>query len=120
MIEIARSTFQIIIYTDYSITINIVKQIKLIFNNINKFNLRLMRASIYLSQFNINVRHKSNKQHIIFNVLFKLSSDANAKKRTNDFQNDEDTFDVIYHVILMKMFHEFKSKLKQAYSKNKR
>ena len=86
MIEAARSTPQIIIYTDHSAVINIIKQIKLIFNNIDKLNLRLIRASIYLSQFSLDIRHKSNKQHIVFDVLSKLSLNVDAIKRTNDFK----------------------------------
>ena len=49
MIEIVNVTSQIIIYTNYSIIINIVKQTKLLFNNINKLNFWLIKTFIYLS-----------------------------------------------------------------------
>ena len=53
---------------------------------IDKLNLYLMRAFDYLQYFNLNIRHKFEKQHIIFNVLFKLLSDNNSQKL---FANDE-------------------------------
>ena len=120
MIEAARSTPQIIIYTDHSATINIVKQIKFTFNNIDKLNLRLVRASTYLLQFSLDVRHKSSKQHIIFDVLSRLSSNVDAIKRANDLEGDENTLNATYHVILIKMSDDFKSRLKQIYAVNKR
>ena len=48
MIEIVKLISQIIIYTNYSIIINIIKQIKLAFNSINKLNLRLIKIFMYL------------------------------------------------------------------------
>ena len=48
MIEAIKSISQIIIYTNYSTIINIIKQIKLAFNNINKLNLRLIKVFTYL------------------------------------------------------------------------
>ena len=51
MIEIIVVTLQIIINIDHSITTSIVKQTKMIFNNTNKLNLRLIRVLIYLSQY---------------------------------------------------------------------
>ena len=53
---------------------------------IDKLNLYLMRAFDYLQYFNLNIRHKFEKQHIIFNVLFKLLLDNNSQKL---FANDE-------------------------------
>ena len=48
MIEAVRSTSQIIIYINYSTIINIMKQIKLAFNNINKLNFYLIKVFTYL------------------------------------------------------------------------
>lgn len=59
----------IIIYIDHAINIFIIKQITLNFINIDKFNLRLIRAFIYFFQFRLNIRHKSNKNYVIFNAL---------------------------------------------------
>ena len=48
-------------YTNYLTIINIVKQINLTLFLINKLNLRLIKASQYLSQFKFNIRYKFNK-----------------------------------------------------------
>ena len=72
IIEAVRSISQIIIYINHSTIINIVKQIKFTFNNIDKLNLRLIKVFTYLFQFAFDVRHKSNKQHIVLNILLRL------------------------------------------------
>ena len=67
-------TFKTIVYIDHVVNFSIVRQITLNFNNIDKFNFRLIRAFIYFSQFQLNVRYRSKKQHIIFDALFRLST----------------------------------------------
>ena len=98
MIEAIRSTLQIIIYTNHSTIINIMKQIKLAFNNIDKLNLCLIKIFTYLFQFAFDVRHKSNKQHIVLNVLSRLSSNIKSMKRVIDlnFDVDERMLNIIY------------------------
>lgn len=71
---------QIKIFTNHSVITSIVKQTKLSFSNIDKLNLRLMRASTYLSQFNMNVQHKSKKLHVIFDALLRLFNYASLSK----------------------------------------
>ena len=64
--------FFIVIYIDHEAILNIAKQIILIINFIDKFNLRLVKIFDYLQRFNLEIRHKSNKQHIVSNVFSKL------------------------------------------------
>ena len=141
MIKTSNSTSQVMIYIDYFVIINIVKQIKLSFFNIDKLNLKLIRTFIYLFQFRLNVRHKFEKQHIISNALFKLSSIVNFITRFFDFSknilnmtyhvrtvNSTKRFsniskvilNMIHHVTLIKMSQNFKLKFKNAYKQNKR
>ena len=47
----------IMIFTNHSINSFIIKQIILFNNNTNKLNFKLVRALIYLSQFNLNVKY---------------------------------------------------------------
>ena len=129
------------IYIDYFVIINIIKQIKLSFFNIDKFNLKLIRAFIYLFQFRFNVRHKFEKQYIISNVLFKLSSIVNFITRFFNFSKNilNMTYHVkivnftkrfsnistiilsmIHHVTLIEMSQNFKFKFKNVYKQNKR
>ena len=63
----------IVIYIDYFIIVSTFRQINLIILNINRFNLRLMRASQYLSMFNLFMHYKTNKTNVVFNALSRLS-----------------------------------------------
>ena len=63
----------VIVYTNYFVIVFIIQQIKLLFLSIDKLNLCLIRVSIYLLQFSLKVKHKSNSQHIISNTLSRLS-----------------------------------------------
>ena len=88
----------IVMFTNHAINISIVKQITMNSSNTNKLNLRLVRVSIYLSQFRLEVKYKSKKNHIVFDVLFRLTS-KNEKIERNfenilDFDNyHEDIID---------------------------
>ena len=99
-----------------------MKQIKLLFNSIDKLNLYLIKTFTYLFQFALDVRHKLNKQHIVSNVLSRLLFNVESIKWTINlnFNVDEKTLNMIYHVILIKMSNEFKKKFKKTYKKNKR
>ena len=100
-----------VIFTDHSINTSIVKQTSLIFSNIDKFNLRLIKVFVYLSQFDLNVRYKSEKFNIILDVLFRLSTIDNFlqsfSKETNAFQTS-----------LIVMSDEFKKRLIDKYVEN--
>ena len=116
----------------------IFKQITLIISNINKFNLRLIRAFQYFFNFNIFVRYKVNKLNIVLDVLFKLlnkHSQSNIKNKIeifNVFYNYSMNFFehklhsitlqnlliIVFYVILIKIFNEFKQRLKTVYAKN--
>ena len=134
MIEFNRKLF-IIIYTDHFAIILIFRQIILIILFIDKLNLRLIRVSQYLFNFNIFLRHKTNKTNIIFNILFRLPThtsqmnDVNKKEILNilyghsiEIVNEKlnDIFiAMIYHIILIKMSNDFKQRLKKTYAENK-
>ena len=61
-----------VIWTDHSAIASIVKQTKLSSSSVDKLNLRLIRASTYLSQFNIVVKHKAGRDHIIPDALSRI------------------------------------------------
>ena len=67
MIKIVKHV--IVIYTNYTTNSFITRQIKLINNNVDKFNMKLIRVFVYLLQFRLNMRYKSNKFYIIFDAL---------------------------------------------------
>lgn len=100
MIETTKKTTMIFI--DYFVHISIVRQTSLIFSNIDKLNLKLIKIFVYLSQFNLNVRYKFEKRNIVYDVLFRLLTIDNAskvltkKKISNVFQ--------IFFVIMLNKF----------------
>lgn len=62
----------VIVYTNYSATMQISCITTLTIFYIDKFNLRFVRISQYLSSFNLFIRYKSNKSNIILDTLFRL------------------------------------------------
>ena len=76
-----------IVFINHAVNSSIVNQIKLIFNNFNKFNFRLIKAFIYLFQFQLNIKYRSEKQHVIFNVFSRLSVVVKdfGDSKSNDF-----------------------------------
>lgn len=68
----------IVIYTDYSAAVPISRQTTLTISSTDKLNLRLIRASQYLSSFNIAVRHKSGKLNTVPNALSRLQGHEQA------------------------------------------
>lgn len=138
-IEFTKMLFTII-YIDHFVAIFIFKQIILITNNTNKFNLRLTRISQYLFNFNIFIRYKFDKLNVMSNAFSKLSNklftSQNSKNKIDifdvfydyfiDLSNYELCFVIIqnisiitYHVTLMKMFDDFKKRFKKIYVENK-
>lgn len=114
-----------IFFTNHDAALSIVKQTSLIINFIDKLNLRLVRAFEYIQRFNIIIKHKSDKQHIVSDVLFRLAS-----------ENDENSFDseeldaliitlivinmmklnALFITILIEINDEFKVKIINEYS----
>ena len=70
-----------IIYTDHEINSSIVVETKLNITNIDKLNMKLIRAFIYFSQFRIEMRHRFDKFNIISNALNRLSMKSFIKKK---------------------------------------
>ena len=107
-------------YTNHLTTVSIVKQINLTLFLINKLNLRLIKASQYLSQFRLDVRHKSDKQHVMFNVLFRFMSES-ARER-DMLISKKNTLDemFVFNEFLIKMSKEFKIRVQVFYVKNKK
>jgi RNase H-like domain found in reverse transcriptase/Integrase zinc binding domain len=110
MIEAAKKT---IIYTDHASNVLIVLQTTLRTANVDKLNPRLIRASQYLSQFNIKVRWKPGKAHIVPDALSRL-----PVKKTNEESEDEAVLDLpafVYLTTTVEMTSETKSRIKKGY-----
>ena len=112
LVDFAKIKFMII-FIDHDAALNIAKQINMIITSTNKLNLRLIRASDYIQRFELKFRHRSEKQHVVFDVLFRLfntNAEANAsfKRKLN----------ALFIIILMKMNEIFRKKIEKDYRKN--
>ena len=108
-------TSSVIIYTDHSVAIFISRQTILIISSTDKLNLRLVRASQYLSSFNLILRHKIDKFNVVSDALSRLQTSL-IHISTKDDVLDALHFTIdIYHITLMKMSNDFKKKLIEIY-----
>ena len=104
-----------IIYTDHEAFLRIAKQINLSIFSIDKLNLRLIRTFEYIQRFFLIIRHKSEKLHIISNVLFKLFITNNSLSSS---VNNENEFDVLFTAFMIEMNTDFKKRMIESYRKN--
>ena len=112
IIEIIDFFFFIVVYIDYDFVLKIVKQITFFNNFIDKLNLRLIRALNYLQRFNLNIRHKSRKQHIMSNVFFKLVN-VNIENLLWKFfvNNNKNKLNVLFIVSLIEINFFFRKRI---------
>ena len=83
----------VIVYTDHSAAVPISKQTTLNTTSTNKLNLRLIRASQYLSAFNLELRHKAGKSNVVPNALSRLPQ-ASTTAALSD--QSEEALDALY------------------------
>ena len=110
-----------IIYTDHEASFEIAKQTSLTTFSTDKLNLRLIRISNYIHRFELNIRHKSEKLHIVFDALSRLFT-CNVKT-SNVFDADENELDalnvsVFFIVSLVEIDKAFKDRIIEEYIKN--
>ena len=115
----------IVIYIDHDVTLDIVKQITFSSFSTNKLNLRLMRVSDYIQRFDFDIRHKSNKFHLVSNVLSRLvnlnDSQTSSKEELDalftfvDVNTVHFDVDVYFICSLVKMNDVFRQKILDDY-----
>ena len=124
----------VIVYTDHSAAVPISKQTTLNTTSTDKLNLRLIRASQYLSAFNLELRHKAGKSNTVPDALSRL-----PQASTTQSTESEGALDAlygstecwpeppsitpaepvaVYHATLVEMSDDFKQRLKQGYTKD--
>ena len=105
----------IIIYIDYNVTINIAKQTTLTIIFIDKLNFWFVRAFDYIQCFNLDIKHKLEKQHVMLNVLFKF-----VNNNTNSLVKniDEKEFDVLFTIFLIEIYSIFKQRIVNKFKSN--
>lgn len=65
----------VVVFTDHSAAVPISRQTTLTTSSTDKLNLRLVRASQYLSGFNLSVRHKPGKANVVPDALSRLQAE---------------------------------------------
>jgi hypothetical protein len=98
-----------ILFTNHEFVLKIVKQTFLIINSIDRLNLRLIRVFKYIQRFNIIIRHKFDKQHIILDILSRLISE------NDEFVSNSKELDALFIITLIEMNSSFKIKLIHEY-----
>ena len=129
-------TPSVIIYTDYSAAVPISRQTNLTTSSIDKLNLRLVRASQYLSSFDLLLRYKAGKSNTVPDALSRLQAKAPAVTEATG------VLDVLYgcpvnlydsklleclpdiprsafHITFIEISDDFKSRLCLAYTDDK-
>ena len=134
MIE-SSSVPPVIIYTDHSAAVPISRQTTLTTSSTDKLNLRLVRASQYLSSFDLSVRHKTGKSNVVPDALSRLPSNSSVSGSPKSQEGILDVLyghaveilepdpgntdtEVIYHITLVEMSDDFKSRLRKAYKED--
>lgn len=124
-----------VIYTDHSAAIPISRQTTLSSTSTDKLNLRLVRASQYLSAFEIELRHKSGKSNVVPDALSRLAQDTEMDNDAGGegildvlYGTADQPFDThfmpaipdvvgeVYHTTLVEMSDDFKRRLREAYT----
>ena len=101
-----------IVLTDHSSLVDIVRQTKLSTSSAEKLNLRLVRASNYLSQYNMKIRHKPGKLNIVPDALSRLAQ-LGTERPQEDVLGDIETG--AYHSTIIEISPELRKRLIDAY-----
>ena len=102
-----------IIYIDHDVSLKIAKQIFLIISLTNTLNLRFVKVFEYVQKFDLIIRHKSNKFHIISDALFKLYNAIYLNENANN--SIDEKFDVLFIVLITQMNFDFNKRLLNKY-----
>ena len=104
---------KIVIFTNHDAILNIVNQTSFTTSFIDKFNFRFVRISNYIQRFDLDIRHKFDKQHIVSNALFKLASD-----NVNASNHDDDELNALFIISFVEMKSKFKQRILNDYKTN--
>jgi len=115
----------IIVQTDHSATSFIIRQVKLTTSFTDKLNLWLICASQYCSQFELDIRYKPGKTHIVPDALSRLSQLTKVSSTTTTEANSFDVLEEFhtdmkesYHVSLIELLSNFRKCLMKRYKKD--
>ena len=121
MVELAKTLT--IVYTGHIAIVSIARQTNLVtMTATDKLNLQIIWALEYFQWFNLDVRHKPGKMHIISDALSRLASCEKTAKSTVEGKLDmlAATVQEIWAnpATLVELSNDFKKKLKTGYENN--
>ena len=109
---------RVIIFTDHSATTDIARQVTLSSSSADRLNLRLVRASQYVSQFDLDVRWRPGKQNVVPDALSRL---LHRKEEHRDFKSPGVLDEIFaFNFTCTQMSTEYKDKLLKAYAEDKK
>ena len=111
---IRSSKHSTVIYTNHETNFTITVKTKLNITNINKLNMKFIKAFTYFSQFHIEMRHKFEKFNVVSNALNRLSIKS-VNKSINNLKIDQI---YVYVITFVEISFEFKKELIDEYVKN--
>ena len=76
--------------------------------------MRLIRVFDYIQRFNLNIRHKSNKQHVVSNVLSRFFND-NIDSKIDETKNE---LNALFIVSFVEMNEVFRKRIINDYKSN--
>lgn len=99
-----------IVLIDHNVVLRIVKSNSLITTLINKLNFRLIRIFEYIQRFELELRHKLEKQHVVSNALSRLIS--------TNFENNTSTkeeLNALFITTLIEIDEDFRERIVKDY-----
>ena len=110
---IKSSRARVIIQTDHSAILDILQQSSITSTTSTmRMNLRLVRASQFLQQLRLDVRHKPGKEHIISDALSRLAS---TNVGCSDASHSELNALFTYNATLIEIYPNLVSKILAGY-----
>ena len=77
-----------------------------------KINIRFIKVSQFLHQFNLKIKHKFKKKYIISNTLSRLT---NVNQKQKCFISQYSKLNALFAYTLMKMFDDFRYRFIKGY-----
>ena len=99
-------TKSFVIFINHDAVLEITKQISMTIVSIDKLNLHLVKAFDYIQRFELKIRHKFDKQHIVLDALFRL-----VNINIDVASIDESELDALFITTLVQMKKDFRRKL---------
>lgn len=109
----------VIVLTDHAATKGIVDQTSLSTTSTDRANKRLVNASIYLSQYGLNVYHLPGKFNFVPDALSRLRAVVDAANPTDPIQRSDEhpVLDEVWHTSSEAMMNEdLKLKFQKGYT----